>query len=138
MSKLLERARALRAAMDKAGAFLTDAQATMVTEIYPTLREDGALVPMGTRIQWKGEIRRSRVDVWDTKEHNPDNAPDLWEKVLYRDGIRVIPETITAENPFAMGERGWWDDTLYESLMNANVYTPDAYPAGWKAVETDA
>ena len=138
MSKLVERARALRAVMDRAGALLTDAQASTVTELYPKLRKTGELIPMGTRIQWNGSIRRSRVDLWDTLENNPDNAPDLWELVLYRDGIRVIPEVITAENPFALGERGWWGNTLYESLVNANVYTPEAYPAGWKAVENGA
>ena len=136
MSKLVELARQMRAAMDKAGTMLTDAQASTVTEIFPRLKGNGELIPVGTRIQWNGVIRRSRVDLWDTKENNPDNAPELWETVMYREGIRVIPEEITAENPFSLGERGWWGDTLYESLMNANVYTPDAYPAGWKAVES--
>lgn len=131
----MERARALRAAMDKAGGMLSDAQASTVTEIYPRLKGNGELVPMGTRVQWKGEIRRARADLWDTLENDPDHAPALWERVAYRDGIRVIPDVITAENPFALGERGWWGDVLYESLMNANVYTPEAYPAGWKAVE---
>ena len=134
----MERARALRAAMDKAGGMLSDAQASTVTEIYPLLKGNGELVSMGTRVQWKGEIRRARADLWDTLENDPDHAPSLWERVAYREGIRVIPDVITAENPFSLGERGWWGDALYESLMNANVYTPEAYPAGWKAVEMDA
>lgn len=138
MSKLVEAARAMRAAMDKAGALLSDAQASTVTDIYPRLKDNGALVPVGTRIQWNGTIQRSRVDLWDAEENNPDNAPELWETVMYREGIRIIPEVMTAENPFSLGEQGWWGDKLYESLMNANVYKPDAYPAGWKAVETDA
>ena len=78
MSKLVELARQMRAAMDKAGTMLTDAQASTVTEIYPRLKDGGELVPVGTRIQWNGTIRRSRVDLWDAKENNPDNAPDLW------------------------------------------------------------
>lgn len=135
MSKLVELARQMRAAMDRAGTMLTDAQASTVTAIYPRLKDSGELVPVGTRIQWNGTIRRSRVDLWDAKENNPDNAPELWETVMYREGIRVIPEVIVAENPFSLGEQGWWGGVLYESLMNANVYTPDAYPAGWKAVE---
>ena len=30
---------------------------------------------------------------------------------------------------------GWWSDTLYKSVIDNNVWTPVAYPAGWEAVE---
>lgn len=134
MSKLIELAYSMRSAMDRAGEMLTDAQASTVTEIYPRMKKNGALIPVGTRIQWNGSIMRSRADLWDTDENDPDHAPTLWEVVQYKDGYRVIPETITAENPFALGERGWWKEELYESLINANVYTPEQYAAGWAKV----
>lgn len=50
-------------------------------------------------------------------------------------GYRLIPETITATLAFAKGERGWWNDELYESLLDANVYTPSVNPDGWKKIE---
>jgi hypothetical protein len=41
-----------------------------------------------------------------------------------------IPQNITAENPFALGERGWWNGVLMESLLSVNVWNPDSYPQG--------
>lgn len=113
----------------------TDALASTATSAYPTLQATGALIKAGTRINWNGTIKRAAVDLWDTNENDPDNAPSLWEDINYRAGYRVIPETITVGTAFAIGERGWWMDDLYESLLDANVYTPTAYPAGWKIVE---
>lgn len=113
----------------------TDALASTAISVYPTLKEDGELVKAGTRINWKDGIKRAAVDLWDTAENNPENSPSLWEDIEYRAGYRFIPETITVTSAFAKGERGWWMEDLYESLIDANVYTPTAYPAGWKIVE---
>lgn len=113
----------------------TDAQASLAVAVYPTLKTDSALIPAGTRINWEGTIKRAAVDLWDTVENNPDNAPAMWEDINYKEGYRVIPETITAGTAFALDECGWWNDVLHRSLIAANVYTPDAYPAGWKVVE---
>ena len=79
-------------------------------------------------------LKMAAVDLWDTVENNPDNAPALWKDIAYRQGIRIIPETIMVTEAFSKGERGWWGDVLYESLIDANVWTPDAYPAGWALV----
>ena len=114
---------------------LNDAEASVVTAIYPTLKQDGQLVKAGTRINWYGQLKRAAVDLWATVENNPDNAPVLWEDINYKDGYRIIPGVITAGTAFELGERGWWKDELYESRMAANVYTPDEYPSGWRLVE---
>ncbi len=125
----------MRAVMDKAGALLDDAQASTVIDLYPAYPADGSLVTSGTRINWRGQLKRAAVDLWATDETNPDNAPSLWEDSNYRDGYRVIPETITVGTAFAKDELGWWEDTLYRSLLDANVWTPAAYPSGWEAVD---
>lgn len=135
MSKYLKAAKPVRAAMDQAGVLLTDAEASTVVTLYPKLKGKGDLVQAGTRINWYGQLKRAAVDLWDTDENNPDNAPTLWEDINYREGYRVIPEVITAGLAFALGEIGWWGDMLYRSLIDANVYTPDAYPAGWEVYE---
>lgn len=67
--------------------------------------------------------------------NTPDAAPILWEDIAYRQGYCIIPATITAGAAFAQGECGWWGDTLYRSTIASNVWTPDAYPARWEAVQ---
>lgn len=100
-----------------------------------TLKANGALVSAGTRINWNGAIKRAAVDLWDNAESTPDAAPTLWEDISYKDGYRIIPETITATLAFAQDEIGWWKDEKYKSLIPANTYTPEQYPAGWEIVE---
>ena len=132
----LDNALLVRAAMDSAGQKLTDAEASEAIAIYPTLKQDGALIYSGTRIQWNGVLKRAAVDLWDTVENDPDHAPALWEDILYRDGIRIIPDVITVGTAFSKDELGWWGDVLYRSKVNANVYTPDQYPDNWEMLDT--
>ena len=132
---LTEKARKMRAAMETAAVSLDDATASTAPELFPRLKGDGSLVKAGTRICWGGTLKRAAVDLWDNAENTPDAAPTLWEDLLYRDGIRIIPETITVGLAFAKGEQGWWGDVLYASTLDNNVWTPEAYPAGWEIVE---
>ena len=111
-----------------------DATASRAVEFHPEMKYDGALIPAKTRIIWNGRLVRAAVDIWDTKENNPDNAPTLWEDIVYRNGFRIIPEIITATLAFSKGECGWWDGVLYESLIDGNVYTPVVHPQGWEAI----
>ena len=134
MIDYIENARAYRKAIEAAVPSLDDKVASTSAELFPRLTEGGELVKAGTRINWGGTLKRAAVDLWDTAENNPDNAPTLWEDIAYREGIRIIPETITAGTAFAKDELGWWGDTLYKSLIDANVWTPDAYPTGWEIV----
>lgn len=125
----------LRALIEQASASLPDKEASEGASLFPRLKGDGSLVKVGTRINWHGTIKRAAADLWDTAENNPDNAPALWEDIAYKQGYRIIPETITAGTAFAEGECGWWGDVLYKSKIPANVHTPAAYPAGWEVVE---
>lgn len=116
-------------------AIIDDQQASEGVELFPKLKQDGSLIPAGTRINWNGTLKRAAVDLWDSVENNPENAPALWEDIAYKLGYRIIPEVITSTLAFSKDEIGWWGDKLYKSLLDANVYTPEQYPAGWEVVE---
>lgn len=130
-----EKARELRKIIEAAAVSLDDKTASSGVELFPALAGGGALVAAGTRINWKGKLKRAAADLWDTPENTPDAAPTLWEDILYRDGVRIIPEVITVGLAFAKGELGYWGDELYSSLLDNNVWTPAAYPAAWERVE---
>ena len=109
----------------------TDAQASSAVSVYPTLKQDGSLIKSGTRINYNSTIIRAAVDLYDTETNSPENAPVLWETLNYKDGYRIIPEVITVGTAFSKGELGWWNDELYKSLVDSNVYTPDQYAPNW-------
>jgi len=125
----------LRGIVEQAAASLPDKEASEGAALFPRMCFGGALIKVGTRINWHGVLKQAAADLWDAAENSPDNAPALWQDIAYREGIRIIPAVITAGEAFAKGECGWWGDVLYESLIDANVYTPDAYPAGWQMLE---
>ena len=122
----------LRAKIEQAAISLSDSDASTAALLFPRLKGDGALVPAGTRINHNGAIKRAAVDLWDTAANNPDQAPTLWDDIGYQDGFRIIPDVITAGTAFAQGECGWWEGVLYRSIIDNNVWTPLAYPAGWE------
>lgn len=122
-------------------ALIDDKTASIAPEVFDRLKQvtdpeaEIPLIKAGTRINWNGQLKRAAVDLWDTKENNPDNAPTLWEDIAYREGYRIIPSEITAGTAFAKDELGWWNDMLYKSLIDANVWTPEAHAAGWEKAE---
>lgn len=131
---ILEKARKYRAVIESAMALTDDKIASEAPELFPSLAASDTLITAGTRINWNGTLKRAASDLWDTVTNNPDNAPSLWEDIEYREGHRIIPETITVGTAFAKDEYGWWNDALYKSLVDANVYTPEQYPAGWEKI----
>lgn len=131
-----EQAIAFRKLVELGSVSLDDKTASTAPDVLPRMQFDGELIRNGTRINWFGTIKRAAVDLWDNEQSNPDNAPSLWEDVLYKDSIRIIPEVITVGLAFSKGEQGWWKDgNLYESTVNNNVYTPAQYKQNWKLVE---
>ena len=135
----MTRARAiqLRAIIEQAAQTLDEKTISEAPELCRTLKQDGSLVRAGTRINWNGTIKKAAVDIWGTEANDPDHAPSLWADIDYRDGYRIIPETITVTTAFSKGEKGWWTDgKLYESKVDSNVYTPAQYADNWKEIST--
>ncbi|WP_195278962.1 hypothetical protein [Clostridium sp. J1101437_171009_A5] len=127
-------AKAFRSLVVQGATSLDDKTLSTAPDVLQRMQYDGSLIKNGTRINWGGTIKRAASDLWDREDQNPDNAPTLWEDVLYRDGIRIIPNQITVGLAFSENELGWWGDTLYRSLHDNNVYTPSEYPDWWEAV----
>ena len=135
----MTRARAiqLRAVIEQAAQTIDEKTISEAPELCRTLKQDGSLVRAGTRINWNGTIKKAAVDIWDTEANDPDHAPSLWADIAYRDGYRIIPETITVTTAFSKGEKGWWiDGKLYEPKVDSNVYTPAQYADNWKEIST--
>lgn len=127
-----EEALKLRGIIEQASASLPDSSASEAPELFPTMKLDGSLIKTGTRINWNGTIEKAKVDLWAMEINDPDHAPDLWADIDYRDGIRIIPESITTSLAFSKGELGWWGDVIYRSNVDANVFTPAQYADNWE------
>ena len=49
---------------------------------------------------------------------------------------REIKDNMLSTEAFAKDEIGWYQtkDNLWKSMIDANAYTPESYPAGWEKV----
>lgn len=127
------RARELREVIEAAAQTADEKTISEAPELCRTLKQDGKLVSAGTRINWNGTIKKAGSDLWDTEANDPDHAPSLWADIAYRDGYRIIPETITVTTAFSKGEKGWWTDgKIYRAKANGTVWTPAQYPDAWE------
>lgn len=129
---LIEKARKLRTILESAAQKLSEKEASEAPTFYPQLKEDGSLIAYGKMINWHGSVKKAAVDMWDRAENNPDNAPNMWEDIKYKDGYRIIPDVITVGLAFGKDEYGWWKGELYRSKLATNVWTPDENPDGWE------
>ena len=132
-----DKAMKLRELIEQAAMSLPDKEASEGAELFPCLTGDGALVKVGTRINWNGTVKKAAVDLWDAEENDPEHAPTLWVDMDYVDGVRKIPVTdsgiFEATLAFAEGEDGYSsvDGNVYTSKANGNVYTPQLVPTNW-------
>ena len=65
----------------------------------------------------------------------PDVTPSLYVAIgLDEQGYPVWSQPTGAHDAYNKGDIVDYNGTLYESLIDGNTYSPEAYPAGWKEV----
>jgi len=68
----------------------------------------------------------------------PDKTPTLWKLVEEPSAeIPVWKQPTGAHDAYKKGDVVWFptlNSTKYESLIDANVWSPTVYPAGWKKI----
>lgn len=132
---LIEKARQLRAYIEKASASLDDTDALNAIELYPVWADDVSYVA-GDRVRYDGVLYKCLQAHTSQPDWTPDAAPSLWAKVLIPDSD-TIPEWEQPDstNGYSKGDKVKYNGVVYESLIDNNVWSPDAYPAGWQVVE---
>ena len=132
---VIEQANEIRASMDKAGTLLTDEQAVEVVDLYMPW-DVGVTYPVNTRVRYGYKLYKCLQAHTSQDDWKPDVTPALWVEVSPAGEYREIKDNMLPTEAFAKGEIGWYKtkDNLWKSLIDANVYTPVSYPAGWEKV----
>lgn len=66
----------------------------------------------------------------------PSATPTLYEPIILTDkGYPKWQQPSGAHDAYNAGDIVDYNDTLYESLIDGNVHSPEAYPDGWKVYE---
>lgn len=64
----------------------------------------------------------------------PEQTPALWVKVQPAGVIADWVQPTGAHDAYNIGDKMKFNGQAYESVINGNVYSPTAYPAGWKLI----
>ena len=133
---LLDLARKLRVYIEKAAISLSDEDAIEAVNLFPSWNDNEAY-EVGQRVQYNGTLYKCLQAHTSQSAWTPTDAPSLWAKVLIPDA-NVIPEWEQPDstNPYMIGDKVMFEGQVYESVINNNIWSPAAYPAGWKLVNT--
>lgn len=131
---LTELATKLRPLIERAAQSLDDADALEAVTLFP-LWKPRVEYKAGQKVQDKGILYTVLQDHTSQDGWAPDVAPSLFAKVLIPDPD-VIPawEQPSSTNPYMKCDKVRFEGDVYESLIDNNVWSPSAYPAGWKKV----
>ena len=134
---VIEQAYAIREAMDIAGATLDDEKALECVRLYKAW-EIGKAYTVGEFLTYGvngvGDPQLYKVAQAHTSQADwkPDAVPALYTAIGLDDsGYPVWSQPTGAHDAYNKGDVVNYNGVLYESLIDGNVYSPDAYPAGW-------
>ena len=131
-----EHAYKLRQLLHKASVSLSDEDALEAVELFPAWAADTAY-PLDIRVRYGGKLYRCVQAHTSQEGWEPDKTPALWTEVAKPGEIPVWRQPTGAQDAYMTGDKVWYpekDTHVYESLIDANVYSPEAYPAGWRLV----
>ena len=129
---LTELARKLRPLIEKAALSLDDTDALEAVELYPRWSGKGVDYIKDRRVSFNNVLYRVLQSHTSQETWMPDVTPSLFAKVLIPDPD-VIPdwEQPDSTNPYMKGDKVRFDNKIYESAIDNNIWSPTAYPAGW-------
>lgn len=117
----------------------TDAQAAKTPELYPAWSDTGTYT-QDERIRYNGVLYKCLQGHTAQAAWTPEAAASLWAKVLVEKDSSGNQTSIddwqqsNSTNPYSKGDKVKFNGKIYESIIDNNVWSPSAYPAGWKEV----
>ena len=127
-----ERARSLRPYIEKASVSLADEDALQAVELFPQWVVGRAYV-VDERLQYNGVLYRVVQAHTSQADWTPDITPALFVVVSLDEWPEFVQPT-GAHDAYNKGDKVTFEGKHYISLIDGNVYSPTAYPAGWKEI----
>jgi hypothetical protein len=136
----LQAAEQLRRALQMFSASLTDDQAMEVASIYDPWKVGRAyaineFVTYGVNTVGDPQLYKVVQAHIAQPGWEPDKTASLFVAIgLNQQGYPTWSQPTGAHDAYNTGDVVDYNGKLYECLIDGNTYSPDAYPAGWKAL----
>ncbi len=133
----MQAAEQLRKALQMFAATLTEEQAMEVAAVYDPWSVGkayaaGEYLTFGVNSVGDPQLYKVAQAHVAQADWMPDSTPALYTAIgLDESGYPVWSQPTGAHDAYNTGDIVNYNGTLYQSLVDGNVYSPDAYPAGW-------
>lgn len=127
----------IRLAVKQARQITDNAEALEVKFLYKEFEAQiGRDLAVGEYIQYNDKLYKVLQAHKVQANWTPENAPSLFAEVLTDPTGETILEWRQPDstNAYMKGDKVIFEGKTYESLIDNNVWSPAAYPAGWKAI----
>ena len=114
----------------------SDEDAYVMRYLYGEWSGDGITYKTNDRLMYNDKFYKVLQDHTSQSDWTPDTASSLYVEIA--DPSNEYPEfkqPTGAHDAYAKGDKVTFEGKHYISLIDANVYSPTAYPAGWNLVE---
>ena len=115
---------------------ISDAVALKMPDVFPEWSEASVFYRKDMKLTYNGVLYKVLQDHTSQASWTPDAAPSLFAKVLVTGDEDTPPEWQQPDstNAYMTGDRVTFEGHVYESLIDNNVWSPAAYPQGWKLI----
>ena len=124
------KAKQLRQLIEQLAVTLDDETALTGVELFPAWVV-GKAYAANDRAQYNGTLYKCIQAHTSQADWTPDTVPALWVKVSVEEWPEFVQPT-GAHDAYNTGDKVTYNGKRYVSLIDANVYSPDDYPAGWE------
>lgn len=134
----LQAAEQLRKALQMFAQTLTNEQALEIATVYPKYEvgktyATGAYFTYGENGVGDPQLYKVLQEHTSQADWFPSETTALYEPIgLNESGYPVWSKPSGAHDAYNIGDIVDYNGTLYKSLIDGNVYSPDEYPAGWE------
>lgn len=122
--------------IEKGATSLSDTEALEAVALFPAWAV-GVAYAKDERVQYDGKLYKVVQAHTSQADWTPPLVPALFTEVAPGGTIPVWKQPTGAQDAYNKGDKVHYptaDDPVYESLIDANVWSPNAYPAGWREV----
>lgn len=114
----------------------TDEQAFIMRYLYPEWSGESVSYKKNDRFMYHNKFYKVLQNHTSQADWTPDTASSLYVEIANpAEEWPEFKQPTGAHDAYARGDKVTFEGKHYISLIDANVYSPTAYPAGWQLVE---
>lgn len=115
---------------------ISDGAALKMPEIFPHWSGNSKEYVKDDKVLYNDVLYKVLQNHTSQGGWTPEAAPSLFAKVLTSTTGEILEwEQPSSTNPYMKGDKVRFNGKIYENIIDNNVWSPEAYPQGWKEVE---